>query len=378
MTERHYFDWAATAAPVSSLGETYPYGNPSSMHREGRQAREALESARARCAAVLCVSPDTLYFTSGGTEANCIPLFSLLARHGSGRLIASAGEHTSITENLRVLERLGKLTGQIPINSNASVTRESLAKTLDKYEDVRMCAIMAVNNEIGTVNEIQTLRSILYGRDGQTIHMHCDMVQAAGKIPLDLAGWGVDSASLSAHKLGGPRGIGLLYLRKPLTVLYTGGGQERNIRPGTENVVGALALASCLELHAIPEKLKIEYTQARERWAYFINGLKKINRCRIIPGDRSAADENFSPYIVQAAFSNIPGEVMVRALDDRGFAVSTGSACSSASPERPVLAAMGMDNNARLEGIRISQGWSTTIEEIDLLLAAITEAVKLL
>lgn len=375
---RHYFDWAATAQPVSSFDEKIPYGNPSSRHQEGRLARDALENARARCAAVLSVPPDTLYFTSGGTESNCIPLFSFLARHSGGRIIASQGEHASITENLHTLERLGKLTGQIPIDSNAAVSPALLQKTLEKYNDVRIAAIMAVNNETGTVNGIKTLRNVLLGSAGQPIHLHCDMVQAVGKIPVDISGWGIDSASISAHKLGGPRGAGLLYLRRSLAVLYAGGGQEKGIRPGTENVAGALALAACLENHARPEKLHAEYAQARERWEHFITGLRTIGRCRIIPADRNAGDEHFSPYIVQAAFSGIPGEVMVRALDDRGFAVSTGSACSSASPERRVLAAMGIDDSARLEGIRFSQGWSTTTEEIDLLLDAITEVLKFL
>jgi cysteine desulfurase len=204
------------------------------------------------------------------------------------------------------------------------------------------------------------------------------MVQAAGKLPLDITGWDIDSASLSAHKIGGPRGIGLLYLRRPLEALYSGGGQERKIRPGTENVAGALALADCLESHAMPEKLNAEKTAALSRWKHFLSALVKIDRCRLIPEEREINNADFSPYIVQVGFKGIPGEVMVRALDDRGFAVSTGSACSSASPARPVLAAMGVADSPRLEGIRISQGWSTTDEEIDSLLAAIEEALKFL
>jgi cysteine desulfurase len=203
------------------------------------------------------------------------------------------------------------------------------------------------------------------------------MVQAVGKIPIDIEGWGVDSAAFSAHKIGGPRRRGLLYLRRPVETLYTGGGQEKNIRPGTENVAGALALADCLEKRALPENLNTEYAPARLRWKKLLASLKNTDRCRLIPA-RDTDDEGFSPYIVQAAFKGIPGEVMVRALDDLGFAVSTGSACSSAKKERPVLAAMGLGDNESLEGIRISQGWSTTDEEIDLLTAAIAEVLKFL
>jgi cysteine desulfurase len=237
---------------------------------------------------------------------------------------------------------------------------------------------MEVNNETGTINDMSVLHDVIRCKEGPPVHLHCDIVQAVGKVPLDISGWGIDSASLSAHKIGGPRGIGLLYLRRPMEVLYSGGGQENRIRPGTENVAGALALATCLENHALPEKLNAENAAARNRCKRLIASLCSIDRCRIIPEDRGLDDKGFSPYILQVAFKGVPGEVMVRVLDDKGFAVSTGSACSSSSPERPVLSAMGIYSKLGLEGIRISQGWSSTEKEIDLLLAAITEALKFL
>ncbi|MDR2922840.1 MAG: cysteine desulfurase [Treponema sp.] len=375
---RYYFDWASTAMPADSHPDaSLHFGNPSSLHHEGRLAREALESARGRCAAVLNVPPETLYFTSGGTESNCIVLFSYINRQGAGRITASVGEHSSITENLKILDRLGRQTGNIPIDPLGRVTESVLSKTLTQYGNVRFTAIMAVNNETGTINDIAGLRKMTANKE-PPVHFHCDMVQAVGKIPVDIAGWGIDSASFSAHKIGGPRGIGLLYLRKPLEVLYSGGGQERNIRPGTENVSGALAIASCLENRALPETTAAEYAKAEARCKRLLCALKEIDRCRIIPAGREVDDPGFSPYIVQAAFRDIPGEVMTRALDDLGFAVSTGSACSSARPERPVLSAMGIDDKLGLEGIRISQGWSTTDEEIDLLLEAVREVLKFL
>jgi len=383
---RYYFDWASTAMPADPAPEdSLFFGNPSSLHQEGRSAKEALERARKRCAEVLRVPPETLYFTSGGTESNCIVLFSHIARQSGGRIAASAGEHSSITENLKMLERLGKSTQIIPIDKTGRVTGELLLETLTKYSNIRFTAIMAVNNETGTVNDIVNLHKITVNRE-PPVHFHCDMVQAVGKIPVDIAGWGIDSASVSAHKIGGPRGIGLLYSRKPLEALYSGGGQERNIRPGTENVAGALALARCLEDGALPEVVASEYAGAKARCDRLIAALSAIDRCRLIPAERAdsgiggggTCGAGFSPYIVQAAFKDIPGEVMVRALDDLGFAVSTGSACSSVKPERPVLAAMGVDDKLGLEGIRISQGRSTTDEEIDLLLDAIREVLKFL
>jgi cysteine desulfurase len=387
---RHYFDWAAAAVPdyapspkeaglsFAGSGDSFVFGNPSSPHLEGRLARESLEDARARCAAVLGTAPGTVYFTSGGTESNAIVLHSYLLNKSGGRLLASAAEHPSIRENMAVLEGMGKPASFIPVDGSGRVSPALLDKTLEKYPDARFAAIMAVNNETGAVTDMAALRDLLRNREGPPVHIHCDLVQAAGKIPLDIPRWDPDSASASAHKLGGPRGIGLLYLRRPLKPLYAGGGQESGVRPGTENTAGALAMAACLEKHAAPEAVKKEYEKAARRWKKLIKALKSLERCSLIPQDRPGEGDGFSPYILQAAFDGIPGEVMVRALDDLGFAVSTGSACSSASPERPVLKAMGIDPRRSLEGIRVSQGWSTTDEEIELLLQALREVLRFL
>ena len=367
--KRIYFDWAASS-----------YGNPSSQHSEGRAAKDALENARERCAKVLNVPPQTLSFTSGGTESNSIALFSNLKRPGKGRIISSPAEHASVREAMDTLEKMGKPTGNIPVDSSGRVTEETLLKALTQYSDVRFVCIMFVNNETGAITDVTSLSNVIRKRpsDCAPIHFHCDLVQAVGKIPFDISKLEIDSASLSAHKTGGPRGIGLLYLKKPLEVFYTGGGQENGIRGGTENVQGAIALADCLEKYANGESVAADYEKAKTRWKKLISSLASIERCTIIPKNRGADDDSFSPYILQAAFKDIPGEVMSRALDDLGFAVSTGSACSSSSPERPVLAAMGVEEKLRIEGIRISQGHETSDEDIELLLNAINEVLKFL
>jgi cysteine desulfurase len=187
----------------------------------------------------------------------------------------------------------------------------------------------------------------------------------------------IDSASFSGHKLGGPRGIGLLYLKKPLEPLYTGGGQESGVRPGTENTLGAIALADVIERRANPETVRLEGDKAASRMKYLIGNLKGIKRCALIPEDRGEDDRRFSPWILQLRLVGLPGAVTVRALDDFGVAVSTGSACSSNSAERPVLAAMGVDETSRLEGFRVSQGWSTHREDFDALLLGIEKALGL-
>jgi len=380
--KRVYFDWAASS-PYSLPEERCSiYGNPSSQHREGREAKQALEDARLRCAAVLNVPPETIFFTSGGTESNSIALFSNLMRKGRGRVISSQAEHSSVREAVETLEKMGRPAGSINVDSQGKVTPVDLEKALSKYSDVRFASCMAVNNETGVISDIAALRDVIRKSSSVPIHLHCDLVQAAGKIPLDIEGWDIDSASISAHKISGPRGIGLLYLRRKsaFDVFYSGGGQEGGIRGGTENTRGAVELADCLEKYADARTVKANHIRAKERWKKLINSLCANERCTIIPSSRTGEDERdeFSPYILQAAFKDIPGEVMARALDDLGFAVSTGSACSSSSPERPVLAAMGVPENLRIEGIRISQGWSTADEEIDMLLDAIAEVLKFL
>jgi len=371
--KRVYFDWAASALP---------HGNPSSLHNEGRTGKNALEDARERCARVLKLPSETLYFTSGGTESNSIALFSNLMRPGKGRVISSLAEHASVREAMETLEKMGKPVGSITVDSAGRVTEETFLKALEKYGDVRFASVMLVNNETGAITDVGSITaSVRKLCAGAPVHIHCDLVQAVGKIPLDITSLDIDSASISAHKIFGPRGIGLLYLKKPINVFYTGGGQEKGIRGGTENTQGAVALADCLEKYALPEIVKRDFAQAKERWDKLISSLSKIERCTIIPKERlveCGERGDFSPYVLQAAFKGIPGEVMARALDDLGFAVSTGSACSSSSPERPVLVAMGVEENLRIEGIRISQGHDTTDSDIDMLLDAINQVLNFL
>ncbi|GHV30506.1 aminotransferase V [Spirochaetia bacterium] len=386
--ERHYFDWAATAQPAdlpSPPPDTYAtlYGNPSSRHLEGRLARNTLEDARSRCAKILGVQPNELYFTSGGTESNAIPLHSLLLRKKAA-LLVSAVEHPSVRENALVLERLGLGLGYIGVERDGRVTEQTLLAALEKTPGVRFTAIMGVNNETGAVMDVPGLVRRIRSREGAPIHIHSDLVQALGKLPLDIAGWGLDSAAFSAHKIGGPRGIGLLWLHRakgthpPLEPLNLGGGQEGGIRPGTENTAGAVALADCMERFATPQAVEANICAAKERWKVLIRALRNMDRCTLIPDDRQDEDDRFSPWILQAGFRGIPGEVMARALDDAGFAVSTGSACSSRFHKRPVLEAMGIGGKKSLEGIRISQGWATTMEEIEQLIAAIAKILEAL
>jgi cysteine desulfurase len=282
-------------------------------------------------------------------------------------------------ENCAVLEKLGIFSSPIGLDSRGMVTEEALQRTMKKNPGARMAAIMAVNNETGSINDIGALTTLLKNKAaGPPVHVHSDLVQGAGKIPLNIEGWGIDSASISAHKIGGMRGTGLLYLRKPVVPLIRGGGQEGGIRPGTENTAGALDLAARLEERAGAPAAEKARAEAEERMNFFICLLraKLPGRFFPIPEDRGGKDGNFSPWILQARFTGIPGGALVRFLDEAGFAVSTGSACSSGGVKRPVLQAMGADEKSQLEGIRISQGWSTSAEDIDALALALVKACR--
>ncbi|MDR1390710.1 MAG: cysteine desulfurase [Treponema sp.] len=378
---RRYFDWAATAPALPLSPDNYPFGNPSSQYREGREAKQFMEDARLRCAKALGVESGQLVFTSGGTESNAIVLFSLLTKPrreaGETQLLYSAAEHPSVKENAAILDSLGIKTAAVGIEAEGAVSVKTLSAALKKNGAPRMATIMAVNNETGAVNNINELASYLRAHSKAPVHIHCDFVQAAGKIPLPGA-LDIDSAAISAHKLGGPRGSGLLYIRRHVDALVRGGGQENGLRPGTENVCGAAATAAVLEKFAAPAVVEREYQNAAERMetlvSYLADNLAGSFFC--IPAGRAGKDKRFSPWILQCRFSPVPGEVMVRRLDEEGFAVSTGSACSSASKRRPVLQAMGIDLQSQFEGIRISQGWSTTRGDIEALAKAIAGIVR--
>ena len=211
-------------------------------------------------------------------------------------------------------------------------------------------------------------------------HFHVDCVQAAGKIPLEISKPGIDSAAFSAHKICGPRGTGLLYLAKPLQSFLVGGGQEQNIRSGTENVFGALAFADCLNRYYIKksdisDESRLHF-ESQKKWTNtFISELAAIKGCSLVPSCRTeeAFADRFSPYVLQAAFKNIPGNVMVRALDAKGFAISTGSACSAKKQNRPILQAMGLSRDIQDTAVRFSFGPLTTEKGMQELLQAVRE-----
>jgi cysteine desulfurase len=359
-----YFDWAATTPPDReileaslALASSY-FANPSSVHEIGKEAAKKLAQARERAARALGVKADTLVFTSGGTESDHLPMLALLQRPVRGTIAISAIEHPAVIEQAKMLECAGWKTVVIPSNREGFITPEAAVASL--REDTAFIAVMAVNNETGAIQPIREIadavRNACEGR--KKPHFHVDAVQAAGKIPLDLSYPGIDSAAMSAHKIRGPRGTGLLYLAHRIEPFVRGGGQEAGFRPGTENLFGAEAFSLCLEksIAGAPTVKPLMKT--------LIESLTAIPGVTVIPETRAAGDERFSPYIAQFSNDKIPGEVLVRALSDRGIFISTGSACSSKKKRRPVLEAMHVPPDKQQNAFRISIGNTTTESDI--------------
>ena len=373
----HYFDWAATSpadedilrqALELSLND---WGNPSSTHTVGKNARNLFEQARERAANALGVPAGSVYFTSGGTESDQIPLLAQLAKPSAGTVLISSIEHPAVREQALVLKKCGWNVVQLPVDKNGIVTPDAVVECLTS--DTTLVCIMAVNNETGSIQPIYEIADAItsWSAGKRKPKFHVDCVQAAGKIKLNLAHPGIDSAALSSHKICGPRGIGILYMKDPIDVFLRGGGQEKGIRSGTENVLGAVAFSLALERYYNKENPELIEASAK-----FVQNLSKLKGCTIVPPGRLENPELFSPYVVQAAFDHIPGNVMLRALDSKGFYISTGSACSSKKNKRPVLEAMHIAPQISENAVRFSFGPHTTPDSIGELMCAVEEVNK--
>lgn len=387
ISKEHYFDYAATS-PVDEEILTQAlrtsmehWGNPSSIHEAGTDARKIFEEARCRAAKALGVKPETVFFTSGGTESDHLALLSVLSRPQKGSVVLSAIEHPALREICRMIENCGWKAITVNPNKDGIITPEAVTGALK--EDTAFVTVMAVNNETGAIQPIYEIADAItrHCQGKRRPFFHVDCVQAAGKIPLNLAYPGIDSAALSAHKIHGPRGIGILYLKKEINSFLKGGGQEKNVRSGTENLFGAEAFSRCLQKYSISDRNppSMERYNAQIQWTReFIEKLCQIKGCVMIPHCRkdSSLEEHFSPWVVQAAFPGIPGQVMERALSSQGFYISTGSACSAGHHSRPILDTMQIPPKEKESAVRFSFGHETTRKAMDDLVEAVAKIVE--
>ena len=333
------------------------FANPSSPHWAGRNAKFLLEEARDNLANSLGAKSQEILFTSGGTESNNTVLRQLLMNSGEQHIIASAVEHPSVLETCRILAGQPNIQfTELVVDSYGKVKPENLREML--RPETSLISIMMANNETGNLQPIEELSKI--ARENK-IQFHSDLVQALGKMQLDLSSTGIDFASATAHKLGGPCGIGLLYVKQGTAFesLISGGKQERVRRAGTENVVLAVGFAKAVEWY-LENQLSL-----RDRFLKF-RGLI-LNEINKIKGIFLNTDlGNSMPHTLNFGCHGISAESLLILLDLDGIAVSTGSACSSGAMEAsPVLLAMGLSRAEAKSSLRVSWGWSTTEADID-------------
>jgi cysteine desulfurase len=374
--KRIYMDHSATT-PVTAqvLQAMLPYlsdkfGNASSLHSFGQEAKEALEESREKVAKLLAASPEEIIFTSGGTESDNLALKGIARRNkDKGKhIITTNVEHPAILETCRKLEKEGFSVTYLPVTGKGLVDLAALEAAI--RPDTILISVMHANNEIGTIQPLEEIGRLAAEKD---IYLHTDAVQSVGKIPTDVNALGVDLLSLSAHKLYGPKGVGALYIRRgtKLESIVQGGGHERGLRSGTENVAGIVGLACAADLASqemasearrltdLRDKLaKMVLDSVKDAW---INGTMKMR----LPGNL-----NFG-------FKYVEGESLLLFLDSKGIAVSTGSACSSHKLEPShVLLSLGLKPEQCHGSLRITMGRSNTLEEVDYVAQSIAEAVE--
>ena len=373
---RVYFDNnATTAVDAEVLSAMMPffaetYGNASSIHSAGQEARAAVESARTAVAALMGAKPAEIVFTSGGTEADNLAVFGCVAAHSRPRkhLICSPVEHHAVLNAVEALEKQGMEVTWLPISSDGVIDPEHVRRAL-RPETV-LIAVMHANNELGTVQPIEEMGRIASEAD---VYFHCDAVQSAGKIPIDVNEMKVDFLALSAHKLYGPKGVGALYVREntPLEPLFFGGTHERDKRPGTENVAGIVGMGKAAELaraHLADEPARVGALRDRLE-----EGICAAVSDARVNGSRTHRTANTT----NITFAHAEGESLVIALDLQGVECATGAACSSGAIEPShVLRAIGLPRDEAKCTLRFSLGRFTTREDVDCALEVIPSVVE--
>jgi cysteine desulfurase len=373
-----YLDNAATTKPDPAVVEAVTralvadYGNPSSLHSKGVAAEYLLTGAREAVARTVGIDPEGVVFTSGGTEANNLAIHGALA-HARGRhLVTTASEHSSVRVPLQTLAEKGWSLTELPVDRAGHASPQDVKQAL--RPDTVLVSVMAVNNELGTIQPIEEIGRIIrqHNAAGGRAVFHVDAVQGWGKIPLHPVAWGVDLMSLSAHKIHGPKGVGVLYLRRgiPLTPRQSGGEQERGLRPGTENVPGIAGLgAAALLLSSGGADATARLRALSDRLR---SGIEAISDARI-----NTARDGSVPHILNATFRGVRGEMLVHRLAQDGVFVSTGSACHSHNVAAShVLLAIGLSDSDAKSTVRFSLSRFTTAEDIDATLRALQNAVS--
>ena len=369
---------ATTSVSKTALNAMLPYltedyGNPSSLYAFAQRAAEALAQARATVAECLgASSPKEIYFTSGGSEADNQAIMSAArvgARKGKKHLISTKFEHHAVLHSLRRLEKEGFEVTLLDVHEDGVVRIEDLKNAI--REDTCLVTIMFANNEIGTVQPVEEIGALCREKG---IPFHCDAVQAAGHMPIDVEKMNIDMLSISGHKFHAPKGVGALYVRKniPLFNLIEGGAQERGKRAGTENVAGIVAMAAALKESV--DNMEADSKKMIAMRDKLFTELSKIPHSKI-----NGSLEHHVPGTVNMCFEGIEGESLLLMLDANGICASSGSACTSGSLDPShVLLALGLPHEVAHGSLRLSIGEYNTMEEIDHICKVVPQVVEYL
>ena len=363
---RVYFDYNATTPMAPEVVETFArvsrdvFGNPSSIHHFGQQAKATIDDARSAVASLLNADSSEIVFVSGGTEADNFAIrgaAEALEPAGRRHLIATGIEHEAVLNTLRALTRRGWRTTLIPVDTTGIVSPDRLREAIDT--DTALVSVMHANNEIGTIQPIAAVAAIAHERGAL---MHTDAVQTAGKIPVDVRALGVDLLSLSAHKFNGPKGVGALWIKRGTRMqpTTTGGKHERNRRAGTENVAAIAGLG-------VAARLSVAKMSAEAARVSALRDRLEAGILRTVSGTQvNGAQDQRVPNTTNISFDRVEAESLLIALDLEGIAVSTGSACSSGTLEPShVLKAMGLPAHRTQNSLRFSLGMFSTQAEVD-------------
>ncbi|HJD41419.1 MAG TPA: cysteine desulfurase [Candidatus Mediterraneibacter quadrami] len=376
-----YLDNSATTMCYPEVGELVynvmcrDYGNPSSMHRKGVRAEHYIREAKETISRLLKVNAKEIFFTSGGTESDNLALIGCARanRRNGNHLITSSVEHPAILNTMRYLEEEeGFRVTYLPVDEYGRIRLEALKEAL--CPETILVSIMYVNNELGTVQPVQEAARMVK-QYKPSILFHTDAVQGYGKYRIWPKRMGIDLLTASGHKIHGPKGVGFLYIdsRVKIRPIVFGGGQQKDIRSGTENVPGIAGLGLASKM--IYQDLDRKNETMRQLKARFLEGISKIEHTKV----HGFTDENSAPHIVSVGFAGVRSEVLLHALEDKGICVSSGSACASNHPAvSGVLKGIGASGEYLESTLRFSMSEFTTKEEIDYTLETLYNCIPML
>ena len=375
MSQEIYYDNSATTKTREESAKlvyemlTECYGNPSSLHRKGFEAQKRMDTAREQIARSLHCQSEEIYFTSGGTEADYLAILGAARaqKRRGNKIVTTAIEHDAVLNTVKFLESEGWEIVRLTPDSNGQITPQQVMEAVD--ENTVLFSMMAVNNEVGSILPVAQVSRMLRKKYPELL-IHCDAVQAYCKEPIKLGkNFDVDFLSVSGHKIYAPKGSGVLYMKKgarfrPVTF---GGGQEKNVRPGTEGIANACAMGLSAEL--LSQEMEANHQRITQIRDALLDGLKKLpNICINSPCDAT-------PYILNFSALGVRSEIMLHFLEEKEIYVSSGSACAKGGASH-VLAAMGLDHDRADSAIRLSFGRYNTMEEVPVFLEALREGLE--